>query len=205
MLFGQKSKQKWISQCVKQSLFHCTLKHLPLGKQFWTTDGGDITVFCSVPYDILNLLLQFTDNLKQLIFKLLYCIFSRINKCVWKKELVLVPGARCRSWSLGSWDRGFKSCLRHGHLSFFCVVLSCVGRGLALSWYYIQEPYKLFKLFIISENNSELEQVTRSNLYSWGREEKELVLATSIPPTYMTSLTIEVKLFLTCHNAPGKT
>jgi hypothetical protein len=30
------------------------------------------------------------------------------------------------------WDRGFESRLRHGCLSAsFCVVLSCVGRGLA--------------------------------------------------------------------------
>jgi hypothetical protein len=41
-------------------------------------------------------------------------------------------GLRRGSWPVGCWDRGFESCLRHGCLSAsFCVVLSCVGRGLA--------------------------------------------------------------------------
>jgi hypothetical protein len=36
------------------------------------------------------------------------------------------------SWPVGFWDRGFESRSRHGCLSaYFCVVLSCVGRGLA--------------------------------------------------------------------------
>jgi hypothetical protein len=38
---------------------------------------------------------------------------------------------RCSLWLLGRWDCGFESCLRHGCLAlFFCVLLSCVGRGL---------------------------------------------------------------------------
>jgi hypothetical protein len=40
-------------------------------------------------------------------------------------------GLRRRSWPLGYWDHGFKSHLRHGRSSLcFCVLLSCVGRGL---------------------------------------------------------------------------
>jgi hypothetical protein len=41
-------------------------------------------------------------------------------------------GLRRGSWPVGCWDRGFESRSRHGCLSAsFCVVLSCVGRGLA--------------------------------------------------------------------------
>jgi hypothetical protein len=40
---------------------------------------------------------------------------------------------------LGCWDRGFESRLMHGCLSAsFCVVLSCVGRGLATGWSLVQ-------------------------------------------------------------------
>jgi hypothetical protein len=35
-------------------------------------------------------------------------------------------------WPVGCWDRGLESRSKHGCLSAsFCVVLSCVGRGLA--------------------------------------------------------------------------
>jgi len=35
-------------------------------------------------------------------------------------------------YGLGQWNRGFESRSRHGCVSaFFCVVLSCVGSGLA--------------------------------------------------------------------------
>jgi hypothetical protein len=41
-------------------------------------------------------------------------------------------GLRRGSWPVGCWDREFESRSRHGCLSAsFCVVLSCVGRGLA--------------------------------------------------------------------------
>jgi hypothetical protein len=41
-------------------------------------------------------------------------------------------GLRRGSWPVGCWDRGFESRSRHGCLSAsFCVVLFCVGRGLA--------------------------------------------------------------------------
>jgi hypothetical protein len=41
-------------------------------------------------------------------------------------------GLRRGSWPVGCWDRGFESRSRHGCLSAsFCVVLSCVDRGLA--------------------------------------------------------------------------
>jgi hypothetical protein len=37
------------------------------------------------------------------------------------------------SWSVGCWDRGLESRSRHGCLSAsFCVILSCVGTGLAM-------------------------------------------------------------------------
>jgi hypothetical protein len=40
-------------------------------------------------------------------------------------------GLRRGSWPVDCWDRGFKSRSRHECLSAsFCVVLSCVGRGL---------------------------------------------------------------------------
>jgi hypothetical protein len=71
-------------------------------------------------------------------------------------------------WIAWCWGRGFRSCLRHGFLSLsFCVVLSCVGTGLASGW--SKKTYWLSKLFIISESNSDLEQVTRNNPYSWRR------------------------------------
>jgi hypothetical protein len=43
-------------------------------------------------------------------------------------------GLRRGSWPVGCWDRGFESRSRHGCLRISvlcCVVLSCVGRGLA--------------------------------------------------------------------------
>jgi hypothetical protein len=44
-------------------------------------------------------------------------------------------GLRRETWPVSCWDRGFESRLRHGCLSAsFCVVLSCVGRGLATGW-----------------------------------------------------------------------
>jgi hypothetical protein len=40
-------------------------------------------------------------------------------------------GLRRRFWPIGCWDRGSESRSRHGFLSLrFCVVLSCIGRGL---------------------------------------------------------------------------
>jgi hypothetical protein len=43
-------------------------------------------------------------------------------------------GLKRGSWPVGCWDRGFESRSRHGCLSAsFCVVLSCVGRGLVTS------------------------------------------------------------------------
>jgi hypothetical protein len=48
-------------------------------------------------------------------------------------------GLRRGSWPVGCWDRGLESRLRHGCLSAsFCVVLSCVGRGLATGWSLVQ-------------------------------------------------------------------
>jgi hypothetical protein len=48
-------------------------------------------------------------------------------------------GLRRGSWPVGCWDRGFESRSRQGCLSaFFCVVLSCVGRGLATGWSLVQ-------------------------------------------------------------------
>jgi hypothetical protein len=41
-------------------------------------------------------------------------------------------GLRRGSWPVGCWDRGFEFRSRHACLSTsFCVVLFCVGRGLA--------------------------------------------------------------------------
>jgi hypothetical protein len=48
-------------------------------------------------------------------------------------------GLRRGSWLVDCWDRGFESRSRHGYLSAsFCVVLSCVGRGLAMGWSLVQ-------------------------------------------------------------------
>jgi hypothetical protein len=48
-------------------------------------------------------------------------------------------GLRRGSWPVGCWDRGFESRSRHGCLSAsFCVVLPCVGRGLATGWSLVQ-------------------------------------------------------------------
>jgi hypothetical protein len=48
-------------------------------------------------------------------------------------------GLRRGSWPVGCWDRGFESRSRHGCLSAsFCVVLSCVGKGLATGWSLVQ-------------------------------------------------------------------
>jgi hypothetical protein len=56
----------------------------------------------------------------------LFCPFkgtARLSERPW--------GLRRKPWSLGRWDHGFESGLRHGCLSSsFCFVLSCVGRGL---------------------------------------------------------------------------
>jgi hypothetical protein len=56
-----------------------------------------------------------------------------MHQSQWPRDL------RRRSWLLGWWDHGFKYCLRHVCLSLsFCVVLSCVGRGLVTGWSLIQ-------------------------------------------------------------------
>jgi hypothetical protein len=48
-------------------------------------------------------------------------------------------GLRRGSWQVGCWDHGFESRLRHRCLSAsFCVVLSCVVRGLATGWSLVQ-------------------------------------------------------------------
>jgi hypothetical protein len=55
-------------------------------------------------------------------------------------------GLRHGAWPVGCWDRGFESGARHGCLSAsFCVVLSCVGRGLATGCSLVQGvlPYVL--------------------------------------------------------------
>jgi hypothetical protein len=51
----------------------------------------------------------------------IYILFSRSQ---WSCSL------RRGSWPVGCWDRGFESRSRHLSASL-CVVLSCVGRGLA--------------------------------------------------------------------------
>jgi hypothetical protein len=65
---------------------------------------------------------------------------------------------------LDRWDCGFESHLRHGCLSLsLFVVLSCVGRAFRQADPPSKESYQLSKRLIISENNSESEQVTRPN------------------------------------------
>jgi hypothetical protein len=45
-------------------------------------------------------------------------------------QSLCLHGLKHRPWSLGHWDCGCESCLRHGCLTFpFCTVLSCVRRG----------------------------------------------------------------------------
>jgi hypothetical protein len=63
------------------------------------------------------------------------------------------------------WDCGFVFRSRHGcKSSFFCVVLSCVGRGLALGWSPIQGDLPNVYRFVNSEKlNSESEQAMRPN------------------------------------------
>jgi hypothetical protein len=85
------------------------------------------------------------------------------------------PGLRRRSWSLGRWDRGFETRLRLS--SPFCVVLSCVGSGLASGWSPSKESYQMWKWFIISKSNSELEHVTSPN--PW-RSKRGVLLALSL-------------------------
>jgi hypothetical protein len=52
-------------------------------------------------------------------------IDNRNERFRWPRRL------RRRSWPLCFWHRGFESRSRHGCLSlYFCVVVSCVGRGL---------------------------------------------------------------------------
>jgi hypothetical protein len=64
-----------------------------------------------------------------------FVVFStnKINVCKSKDGRSQWPcGLRRWSWSVGCWDRGFESRSWHGCLSAsFCVVLSCVCRGLA--------------------------------------------------------------------------
>jgi hypothetical protein len=64
---------------------------------------------------------------------LLYLILIMSGRSQWP------CGLWCGSWPVGCWNRGVESRSRHGCLSAsFCVVLSCVGRGLATGWSLVQ-------------------------------------------------------------------
>jgi hypothetical protein len=77
-------------------------------------------------------------------------------------------GLSCGSWPLKYWDRGFESSSRHECLSSsFCIVLSCRGRDLTLCWSPVQEFLPNIKLIHKFISNSELEQATRPNYYSY--------------------------------------
>jgi hypothetical protein len=82
-------------------------------------------------------------RMTNLIIEGRYIIYKQVT------ELYSVETPDCRSqwpcgltrgsWPVGCWDREFESRLRHGCLSAsFCVVLSCVGRGLATGWSLVQ-------------------------------------------------------------------
>jgi hypothetical protein len=67
--------------------------------------------------------------------KISVTIFNRPVTCCRSKWPC---GLRRGSWPVGCWDRGVESRSRHGCLSLVCVVLSCVGRGLATGWSLVQ-------------------------------------------------------------------
>jgi hypothetical protein len=77
---------------------------------------------------------------------------------------IYVWGA-CGTGPLEHWYRGFESRSRHGYMcAFFCVVLSCVDRGLAVGRSPVQGVLpKCLKEFIVSEVNSALEQAREPN------------------------------------------
>jgi hypothetical protein len=75
-------------------------------------------------------------------------------------------GLRRTPWWIGHWDREFESRKWHECLSLsFCVVLSCVGRGLSSGWSAIQVALPIVELIHNFWGNSELDQVARPNPY----------------------------------------
>jgi hypothetical protein len=84
---------------------------------------------------VINAIFILAPEIKRKLFAILlhipyFCIVINIKcRSQWP------CGLRRGSWPVGCWDRGFESRSRHGRLSAsFCVVLSCVGRGLATGW-----------------------------------------------------------------------
>jgi hypothetical protein len=86
------------------------------------------------------------------------------------EEPVPLAALRRRFWPLGYWDRGFESRSSHGCLCF-CVVLSCVGRGLVTGWSFVEGVQQNVIETWSSEkkSNSEFEQAIRPIKWSWRR------------------------------------
>jgi hypothetical protein len=76
-----------------------------------------------------------------------------------------MPGAvasRSRAWVLAARVLGLWARIPLKAWMFFCVLLSCVGRGLATGWWLIQNSCQIPEQIHNFRSNSELEQVIRS-------------------------------------------
>jgi hypothetical protein len=106
---------------------------------------------------------------RQLRYTILGCRQRKKFENHWDRRSQWLRGLKLRS--LGPWDRGFESRLRHGCLS--CLYVLCyrvLVEALRSAHSPFKESYQLSKRFIISESNSELEQVIRLSSYSWRKE-----------------------------------
>jgi hypothetical protein len=89
-----------------------------------------------------------SDFPTEFLFEFLFFLMSRPSHPPWfvHPNITCVPvsmAERSKAFyslrPLEHWDRRFESCFGHGCVSaYFCVVLSCVGRGLASGWSPVQ-------------------------------------------------------------------
>jgi hypothetical protein len=123
------------------------------------------------------------SKMKLISCKTTLYILSFANDYKLYKQYYLLQPVPVTSWSKVHMSRTIQtvivaeSCLRHGCISaFFCVVLSCVGLGLAMGWSPVQGVLpKWLNGFIVSEVNSQPEQTRELNPWN-----KQLLVALGI-------------------------